>query len=240
MNTLGVILARAAGQPLAGVHLRPVLGRPVIDHTFGHARAASWLTRVVVSTDCPEIRHIARQAMFETIELPPELAAGGAADGGVLLHAIDAVEGRGSFRAGAVVLLGGNVAARPAGAVDACVARLAEGAADSVRTFCPAGEAPLAATHTLGGAGGDEVLPARPGDSSALVAHDGACAAVTRQSLEAARGRRGDDDAFLGKQRRGVRTAAGATIVVNEERDLAAAEAALRAAGVGPRIRRAA
>src|SRR3954470_11025868 len=74
MNVLGVILARGGSQGLKSKHLLPLLGRPVISYTFDHARASKLLTRVVVSTDCPQIRHLAESAFFETIARPPELA----------------------------------------------------------------------------------------------------------------------------------------------------------------------
>ena len=40
MNVLGVILARAGSAGLKNKHLLPLLGRPVIEYTFDHARQA--------------------------------------------------------------------------------------------------------------------------------------------------------------------------------------------------------
>src|SRR3954467_8880620 len=74
LNTLGVILARGGSKGLRNKHLLPLLGRPVISYTFDHARAATRLTRVVVSTDSPDIRQLASSAFFETIQRPTELA----------------------------------------------------------------------------------------------------------------------------------------------------------------------
>lgn len=59
MNVLGVILARAGSVGLKDKHLLNLLGRPVIEYTFGHAQ-------VVVSSDCPRIRLLAeRRGLFQ-------------------------------------------------------------------------------------------------------------------------------------------------------------------------------
>jgi N-acylneuraminate cytidylyltransferase len=245
MNTLGIILARAGSQGLPGKHVKPLLGRPVIDWTFGHARAAGRLDRVVVSTDCPQIRQLAKSAMFQTIDRPPTLATGEASVQDVLLHATDAVEQRGDFRADAIVVIYGNVPARGAGVIDCCVERLAAGDCDSVRTFCPVGKWHPQWMSTLGGEGGDEVFAEHPGsihrrqDLRPLMLHDGACVAVTRRSLELGRQDRSDPHAFFGTRRAGVRTASGETVEVDEPRDLFLAEATLRAAGESGRMRQA-
>src|SRR5437764_959418 len=74
VNTLAVILARAGSEGLQSKHLRLLCGRPVISYTFDHARHARTLTRVVVSTDCPTIRQLAKSYGFGTIARPPHLA----------------------------------------------------------------------------------------------------------------------------------------------------------------------
>src|SRR5947209_18104824 len=76
MNILGVILARSGSQGLRNKHLLSLLGRPVISYTFDHSRAATLLTRRVVSTDCPVIRQLAIANRFEAIDRPKELATG--------------------------------------------------------------------------------------------------------------------------------------------------------------------
>src|SRR3954469_9764060 len=107
MNVLGVILARAGSAGLKNKHLLPLLGRRVIEYTFAHARQAKLLSRVVVSTDSPEIRRLAAAAFFETVIRPMELATGEASVQDVMLHAMDAVEQASAFRADALVVLYG-------------------------------------------------------------------------------------------------------------------------------------
>ncbi len=112
MNTLAVILARAGSQGLAGKHLLPLLGRPVISYTFDHARAARSLSRVVVSSDCAEVRRLAAAAGLETIARPAHLATADASVQDAMLHAMQTVESRSGFRADALVVLYGNVPVR--------------------------------------------------------------------------------------------------------------------------------
>src|SRR6187551_1149614 len=141
MNTLGIILARAGSVGLANKHLRLLATRPVICHTFEHARAARRLTRVCVTTDCPVIRRLALAEGFDVVERPAALASGEASVQDVMLHAMHEVEARHKeFRADALVTLYGNVPLRPAGVIDRAVAHLEKTACDSVRSFCPVGK----------------------------------------------------------------------------------------------------
>src|SRR2546421_2792646 len=104
MNTLGIILARAGSVGLAGKHLRLLGSRPVICHTFEHARAARLLTRICVTTDCPVIRRFALAEGLDIVERPTELATSEASVQDVMLHALRTIEARhSSFRADGLV-----------------------------------------------------------------------------------------------------------------------------------------
>jgi CMP-N-acetylneuraminic acid synthetase len=231
MTTLGVILARAGSIGLTDKHVRPLLGRPVIEYTFDHADAAELLDRVVVSTDSPGVKQLARQRGFETIDRPAELATSDASVQDVMLHALRTVEAAGPFQADAVVVLYGNVPVRPSGAIDAAVDLLKRSGCDSVRSFSPVGKwhpSWMAKLH------GDRVEPVQRGsihrrqDLAPLFLHDGAVVAVSRASM--LRGEQFPDDphAFFGLDRRGVQVAMGETVEVDHARDLYWAEAVLR------------
>ena len=231
MNILAVILARAGSLGLKDKHLRSLLGRPVIDYTFEHARAARRLTRVVVSSDCPVIRNAAERLWFETIARPAELATADASVQDVMLHALETVESRSSFHADGVVVLYGNVPVRPAGVIDDAVALLQSSKCDSVRSFCPVGKWHPSWMSWLDG---DRVEPLQAGsihrrqDLTPLFLHDGAVVAVSRESM--LRGKKSPEDphAFFGTDRRGVRTEMGETVEIDHLRDLYLAEALLR------------
>jgi N-acylneuraminate cytidylyltransferase len=232
MNTLGIILARAGSVGLSNKHLRLLNGRPVICHTFEHARAAKRLTRVCVTTDCPVIRRFAVAEGFDVIERPAALASGEASVQDVMLHAMHEVEARHKgFRADALVTLYGNVPLRPAGVIDRAVAHLEETGCDSVRSFCPVGKWHPSWMSRLDG---DRVIPLHAGsihrrqDLTPTFLHDGAVVAVSRASMLRGEVMPHDPHAFFGVDRRGIQTEMGETIEIDHVRDLYWAEAVLR------------
>lgn len=234
MNVLGVILARAGSLGLKSKHMLPLLGRPVISYTFDHARASKLLTRVVVSTDCPQIRHAAEKAFFETVARPSELATSDASVQDAMLHAMHAVEQRSTFRADALVVLYGNVPVRGADVIDRSIRLLDEAKCDSVRTFCPVGKWHPAWMSKLDG---DRVAALHAGsihrrqDLEPLYLHDGASVAVSRESMLRGEATPHDPHAFFGVDRRGIHTEAGETVEIDQMRDLYWAEAVLRDSG---------
>jgi CMP-N,N'-diacetyllegionaminic acid synthase len=232
MNTLGIILARAGSVGLTNKHLRLLGSRPVICHTFEHARAARRLTRVCVTTDCPVIRRFGLAEGFDIVERPRELATSDASVQDVMLHALRTVEERHpQFRADALVTLYGNVPVRPAGVIDRALELLQETACDSVRSFCPVGKwHPAWMSHL----DGDRVIPLHAGsihrrqDLTPTFLHDGAVVAVSRASMLRGELMPHDPHAFFGVDRRAIQTELGETIEIDHIRDLYWAEAVLR------------
>jgi CMP-N,N'-diacetyllegionaminic acid synthase len=231
MNVLGVILARAGSAGLKNKHLLPLVGRPVITYTFDHARASKLLSRVVVSSDSPEVLRLAGAAGFETIVRPAALATAEASVQDVMLHALEQVESRSGFRADVMVVLYGNVPVRPDGAIDRAIRILQQTGCDSVRSFCPVGKWHPAWMAQLAG---DRVLPLQPGsihrrqDLLPLFIHDGAVVAVSRESMLRGKTHPQDPHAFFGSDRRGFPTEVGETVEIDHQRDLYWAEAVLR------------
>src|SRR3954464_9167900 len=126
MNVLGVIMARAGSMGLKNKHLLDLLGRPVISYTFQHAHESRLLSRVVASTDSPEIQRLANCSGVEAVDRPGHLATAEASVQDVMLHALETVEGRSTFRADALVVLYGNVPVRSAGIIDEAIRKLEE------------------------------------------------------------------------------------------------------------------
>ncbi len=231
MTSLGIILARAGSVGLPNKHLLPLLGRPVISYTFDHVRASRKLSRVIVSTDCLHISHLARAEGFEVISRPTELATSDASVQSVLLHAMEHVEKTSDFRADAVLTIYGNIPVRPAGAFDRAIEMLQVSGADSVRSFCPVGKWHPAWMSQLEG---DRVIANQPGsihrrqDLSPMFLHDGAVVAASRASMLRGRANPDDPHAFFGLDRRGFQTGVGETVEIDHQRDLYWAEAVLR------------
>ena len=231
MQTLGVILARAGSVGLPNKHLLPLLGRPVIEYTFDHARAAKRLTDVVISSDCARIREVATLAGFSALARPAELATADASVQSVLLHAMRAIEASRGVRFDAVVTLYGNCPLRGDGVIDRALEELQRSGCDSVRTFCPVGKWHPAWMSRLSDGKVEALHPGsihRRQDLEPLFLHDGAVVAVTRASMLRGEATPHDPHAFFGVDRRGIETAMGETVEIDHLRDLYWAEALLR------------
>jgi N-acylneuraminate cytidylyltransferase len=231
MNVLGIILARAGSQGLKNKHLLSLLGRPVIAYTFDHAHSARLLTRTVVSSDSLDILRLASEAGLEVVLRPDPLATPDASVQDVLLHALEVIEADGSFKADVIVALYGNVPVRGEGVIDRAVVHLESTGCDSVRSFCSVGKWHPAWMAKLAE---DRVVQFQPGsihrrqDLEPLYLHDGAVVALTRASLMCAREHPEDPHAFFGVDRRGIPTAPGETVEIDQLMDFFLTEAILR------------
>jgi CMP-N,N'-diacetyllegionaminic acid synthase len=125
MDVLGLIPARGGSKGIPRKNLAEVGGKPLLAWTVEAARAASELTRVVVSTDDDEI---AAAAGVEVLRRPAELAADDTPMLDVVRHAV------GELSPDVVVLLQPTSPLRRAEHIDACVRLLLESGADAVVT----------------------------------------------------------------------------------------------------------
>jgi CMP-N,N'-diacetyllegionaminic acid synthase len=123
VSVLGLIPARGGSKGIPRKNLASVAGRPLLAWTVDAARAATELTRVVVSTDDDEI---AEAAGVDVLRRPPELAADETPMLDVVRHAVDALQ------PDVVVLLQPTSPLRRPEHVDAVVRLLLESGADSV------------------------------------------------------------------------------------------------------------
>jgi len=90
VEILAVIPARGGSKSIPRKNIRPLLGKPLIAWVIGEAKRSKRLTRIIVSTDAPEIAAVARSYGAEVPFLrPPELAQDLSTDVEFLLHALD-------------------------------------------------------------------------------------------------------------------------------------------------------
>jgi N-acetylneuraminate synthase/N,N'-diacetyllegionaminate synthase len=232
MVVLGIILSRAGSKGLPDKCLRALRGRPVITHTFDHARAATRLSAVVLTTDSDPAKQLAHQAGIEVVDRPAELATDHATVDAAARHAVEAWESAHGRRADAVVLLYGNIPVRAPGVIDRAVAHLIATGADSVRTVAPVSKQHPDWIHRLDG---DRMIQFRANgiyrrqDLEPLYYHDGAVAAVTRAALFAALETPDDHQSFLGRDRRAIVQACEDAVDIDAPIDLHLAEALLAA-----------
>jgi CMP-N,N'-diacetyllegionaminic acid synthase len=233
LNVLGVVMARGGSRGLANKHLLPLLGRTVIDYTLDHVRASRRVNHAIVSSDSLAILGHAAQQGFDVLQRPAELATDTAAVQDVMLHALEHVERTRHITVDAAVILYGNVAVRGPGVIDRAIDHWRNTRCDSVRTFCPVGKWHPAWMSELQG---DVVKPLRPGsihrrqDLEPLKLHDGGVVVMSRASLLRGLAAPHDPHAMFGVDRRGIETAAGEVVEIDELRDLYWAEAVLRSA----------
>ncbi len=96
MNTgmkLGLIPARGGSKGIKKKNIKNLLGKPLISYTIECARACSFIDRVIVSTDDPEIAEISKEWGAEVpFKRPPELAEDSTPMLPVMQHAIETAE----------------------------------------------------------------------------------------------------------------------------------------------------
>jgi CMP-N,N'-diacetyllegionaminic acid synthase len=102
MRIWALVPARGGSRRLAGKHLRPLGGRPLVDWTLAAAREAGVCERILLSSDDPAI--LARAAHYgaEALPRPAALAGDETSSLAVVRHALDAA---GAVRPAALLLL---------------------------------------------------------------------------------------------------------------------------------------
>lgn len=75
-NILITICARGGSKGVKNKNIRPLMGRPLISYTINQAKNWSRSSDIVVSTDSPEIAHVAREYGASTPFMRPDSLAG--------------------------------------------------------------------------------------------------------------------------------------------------------------------
>jgi N-acylneuraminate cytidylyltransferase len=143
-ETLALIPARGGSKGIPRKNIRPFAGFPLIAWSIAAAKQASYVTRVIVSTDDAEIAAVARECGAETPFLrPAELAQDNTTDLPVFEHALKFLGDAEGYKPQVVVQLRPTSPIRPHGMVDKAVQTLLDHAdADCVRGVVPAGQNP--------------------------------------------------------------------------------------------------
>jgi CMP-N-acetylneuraminic acid synthetase/spore coat polysaccharide biosynthesis predicted glycosyltransferase SpsG len=86
---LCVVPARGGSRGILRKNLRTVAGKPLLLHTLETIRRSGVATRIVVSTDDPQIAGVARLHGYEVLDRPAELANDTATLADVIKHAVE-------------------------------------------------------------------------------------------------------------------------------------------------------
>lgn len=224
--TLAVIVGRAGSKGLPGKNARLLAGRPMIAYSIDHASRSRHVDRVVVSTDGEDIARAARAEGADVVMRPASMAGDDATVDEAVRHAVNAVDARHQR----VVILYANVPVRPPDLVDRAIDHLVETGADSVQSYAPVGKHHPWWMVNL--TDGDRVSPWHPNTvyrrQDLPDAHfpDGGVIALRREALFTVRP--DHPHAFLGKDRRGIRTRPGEVVDIDDELDLVVADSIIR------------
>lgn len=137
MRVLGIVPARGGSKGIPRKNVRLLGGRPLLAYTAEAALAAHRLSRVVLSTDDPEIAEVGRSCGLEVPFLrPAELAQDDTPTLPVLQYVVAELE-RAGDRFGAICLLQPTSPLRRAGDIDGCIELLESESLDSVVSVLP-------------------------------------------------------------------------------------------------------
>jgi len=93
MRRICTVLARAGSVGVPGKNTRLLGGIPLVVHSIRHARATGLFEAVVVSTDDPEVRRIAKDEQVDlVVARPSELATASAGKVPAIVHAVETAE----------------------------------------------------------------------------------------------------------------------------------------------------
>lgn len=88
-DCIAIIPARGGSKGIPGKNIRPVGGRPLLAYTIEHALRTPAISRVIVSTDDPQIARIAAEYGAESVRRPADISGDLATSESALLHVLD-------------------------------------------------------------------------------------------------------------------------------------------------------
>jgi len=143
-DVLAIIPARGGSKGIPHKNIKNFAGAPLISYSITAARESRLVTRVIVSTDDPEIAKVAVEWGAEVPFLrPAELAQDDTTDFPVFKHVLDWLLEREGKVPGMVVQLRPTSPVRPKGLVDEAIQILLDNpGTDSVRGVVPSGQNP--------------------------------------------------------------------------------------------------
>lgn len=134
---LGLVPARGGSKGIARKNARVLAGKPLLAYTADAARNARGMSRVLLSTDDPEIASIGKAAGLEVPFLrPAELAVDSTPMIDVVLHVIRWFQDQG-LNYDAVCLLQPTSPLRSSATIDRCISLLWDRDVDSVMSVRP-------------------------------------------------------------------------------------------------------
>jgi CMP-N,N'-diacetyllegionaminic acid synthase len=135
MKVLAIIPARGGSKGIKRKNLVEVKGHSLLSYSIRHAKESSLVTRVIVSTEDPEIKEEALRCGAEVVDRPAELAGDLVFDLPVFEHVLQYLNDKDNYQPDLVVHLRPTAPFREKGWIDECISLLQNNSkADSVRS----------------------------------------------------------------------------------------------------------
>lgn len=139
MTIVGLIPARGGSKTIPHKNIKPLAGKPLIAWTIEAAKSCRALSRLIVSTDDPQIAEVAQQWGAEVPFLrPAELAGDAASSLAVVLHLIQWLEEHESVVPEYILLLQPTSPFRTTEDIDAAIDLATTRRVDAVVSVCEA------------------------------------------------------------------------------------------------------
>jgi CMP-N,N'-diacetyllegionaminic acid synthase len=152
MRVLAVVPARGGSRGVPGKNIRPLGGRPLIEHTVEAAAGSRLLTEYIVSTDSERIAAVARACGAPVPFLrPAELATDRAAAIPMMQHAVRSMEAIRGTTYDAVMMLQPTTPFRTPGDIDAAIEMMLATGAEGVISVADVGGHHPARMHYVDG-----------------------------------------------------------------------------------------
>ena len=130
---LALIPARGGSKGVPNKNARQLAGKPLVAHACQCAQDSRLVTRIIVSTDCPRLASLAREAGAEVPFLRPAALAGDDSPTcDVVSHAVDWLHKQEDWQADIILLLQPTSPLRRGSDVDAALDTLKSSSADGV------------------------------------------------------------------------------------------------------------
>lgn len=224
-STIGIIPARGGSKGVPRKNIRLLAGHPLIAYTVDAAKASSYLTCFVVSTEDAEIGAIACSLGCQVVDRPVELAGDGVPMLPVAKHAVETAERAAKVRFDYGVILQPTVPLRTGEDIDRALQVLIETKADSVVSVYRVFDHHPARMYTIVDGRLVSYAPEPPSclrqDLPAVYHRNGAIYAFRRTLIE-------KDGTLLGADTRPYIMPAERSVNIDEEIDLLLADLLLR------------
>ena len=138
LQILAIIPARGGSKGIPRKNVRLIAGKPLVAHSIAHAKQAVGVTRIVVSTDDPEITAVCREWGAEVVRRPAQISGDKASSETALLHTLDWLLTTEHYEPDLVVFLQATSPCRSPGAIQAAIDTLKKENADSLLSVGPA------------------------------------------------------------------------------------------------------